>query len=78
MAYGWRALLAAEMIAGTSGTSGTSGIGCMTLEAVQWYQSEIAVVGMLVIGILWIILDRLIFVPIEHLAVRRWGMIAAG
>lgn len=72
MAYGWRALVAAEMIAGTSG------IGYMTLEAVQWYQSEIVVLGMLVIGILWIILDRLIFVPIERVTVRRWGMIAAG
>lgn len=40
-------LVAAEMIAGTSG------IGYMTLEAARWYQSEMVVLGMLVIGILW-------------------------
>lgn len=70
MAYGWRALVGAEMIAGTNG------IGYMTLEAVQWYQSEIVILGMILIGILWLILDRLIFIPIERVTVRRWGMVS--
>jgi len=69
MAYGWRALVAAEMIAGTNG------IGYMTLEAVQWYQSEIVVLGMILIGLFWLLLDRLIFVPIEKMTVRRWGLV---
>ena len=69
MAYGWRALVAAEMIAGTNG------IGYMTLEAVQWYQSEIVVLGMILIGLFWLLLDRLIFVPIEKITVRRWGLV---
>ena len=71
MAYGWRALVAAEMIAGTDG------IGYMTIEAVQWYQSEIVILGMILIGVLWLLLDRLIFVPIERVTVRRWGMVSA-
>lgn len=71
MAYGWRALVAAEMIAGTNG------IGYMTLEAVQWYQSEIVVLGMILIGLFWLILDRLIFVPIERATVRRWGLVSS-
>ncbi|MCY4166772.1 MAG: ABC transporter permease [Rhodobacter sp.] len=70
MAYGWRALVAAEMIAGTNG------IGYMTLEAVQWYQTEIVILGMILIGILWLALDFLIFRPIEHVTVRRWGLLA--
>jgi NitT/TauT family transport system permease protein/taurine transport system permease protein len=70
MAYGWRALVAAEMIAGTNG------IGYMTLEAVQWYQTEIVVLGMILIGVLWLILDRLLFVPIERVTVRRWGLVS--
>ena len=70
MAYGWRALVAAEMIAGTNG------IGYMTLEAVQWYQTEIVILGMILIGILWLALDILIFKPIERVTVRRWGLLA--
>ena len=70
MAYGWRALVAAEMIAGTDG------IGHMTLEAVQWYQTEIVLLGMTLIGIIWLALDFLIFRPIERVTVRRWGLLA--
>ncbi|MCY4306562.1 MAG: hypothetical protein OXC62_17575 [Aestuariivita sp.] len=51
MAYGWRALVATEMIAGTDG------IDYMTLEAVKWYQTEVMILGMLLIGVLWLILD---------------------
>lgn len=71
MAYGWRALVAGEMIAGTNG------IGYMTLEAVQWYQSEIVILGMILIGVLWLLLDRAIFKPIESATVRKWGMITS-
>lgn len=71
MAYGWRALVAAEMIAGSNG------IGYMTLEAVQWYQSDIVILGMILIGVLWLLLDRLIFKPIESATVRKWGMITS-
>lgn len=70
MAYGWRALVAAEMIAGTDG------IGYMTLEAVQWYQTEIVLLGMILIGLFWLALDFLIFRPIERVTVRRWGLLA--
>lgn len=69
MAYGWRALVAGEMIAGTSG------LGYMTIEAVQWYQTATVVLGMILIGVLWLVLDRLVFVPLERATVRRWGMI---
>lgn len=70
MAYGWRALVAAEMIAGTNG------IGYMTLEAVQWYQTEIVILGMILIGLLWLSLDFLIFRPIERVTVKRWGLLS--
>ncbi|MDX1067794.1 ABC transporter permease subunit [Sinorhizobium medicae] len=69
MAYGWRALVAGEMIAGTDG------VGYMTLEAVQWYQAEIVILGMIVIGVLWLLMDALLFTPIERVTVRRWGMV---
>lgn len=69
MAYGWRALVAGEMIAGTSG------LGYMTIEAVQWYKTETIIMGMIVIGLLWLLLDRFLFVPLERATVVRWGLI---
>jgi len=69
MAYGWRALVAGEMIAGTSG------LGYMTIEAVQWYKTDTIILGMIVIGLLWLLLDRLLFVPLERRTVMRWGLI---
>ena len=69
MAYGWRALVAGEMIAGTSG------LGYMTIEAVQWYKTETIIMGMVVIGVLWLLMDRLLFVPLERATVVRWGLL---
>jgi ABC-type nitrate/sulfonate/bicarbonate transport system permease component len=69
MAYGWRALVAGEMIAGSSG------LGYMTIEAVQWYQTDTVIMGMILIGLLWLLLDRLLFAPLERRTVARWGLL---
>jgi len=69
MAYGWRALVAGEMIAGTTG------LGYMTIEAVQWYKTDTIILGMIVIGVLWLLLDRLLFVPLERRTIHRWGLV---
>ena len=71
MAFGWRALIGAELIAGTTG------LGYMTLEAVQWYQTETVILGMIVVGVIWLIMDYFIFRTIENRTVRRWGIINA-
>ena len=47
----------------------------MRIEAVQWYQTETVILGMILIGILWLILDRLLFVPLEKATIVRWGLI---
>jgi ABC-type nitrate/sulfonate/bicarbonate transport system permease component len=69
LAYGWRALVAAEMIAGSNG------LGYMTMEAVQWQRTETIILGMIVIGVLWVLMDHLIFTPIERRTVGRWGLL---
>jgi ABC-type nitrate/sulfonate/bicarbonate transport system permease component len=69
VALGWRALVASEMLAGAGG------LGYMTLEAVQWYQTDIVILGMLLIGCLWLLIDRLLFVPLERATVMRWGLV---
>jgi NitT/TauT family transport system permease protein/taurine transport system permease protein len=42
---------------------------------VQWYQTDIVILGMLLIGCLWLLMDRLLFVPLERVTVMRWGLI---
>ncbi len=69
MAYGWRALVAAEMIAGTNG------IGFRMIEAVQWYQTDTVLLGMIVIGVIWLLMDWLVFARLEQVTVVRWGLL---
>jgi NitT/TauT family transport system permease protein/taurine transport system permease protein len=69
LAYGWRALVASEMIAGSSG------LGYMPMEAVQWQRVEVIILGMIVIGVLWVAMDRLVFANIERRTVARWGLL---
>ena len=68
VAYGWRALVASEMIAGSSG------LGYMTMEAVQWQRVEVIILGMIVIGVLWVIMDRTLFATLERRTIGRWGL----
>ena len=69
VAYGWRALVASEMVAGSNG------LGYMTMEAVQWQRTEKIILGMIVIGLLWVLMDRVVFTPIERRTVGRWGLL---
>ena len=69
MAYGWRALVGAEILAGSSG------LGFMIVDATQFYQTEVIIMGMLLIGLLWMIIDRLLFRQLELRTVQRWGLI---
>jgi NitT/TauT family transport system permease protein/taurine transport system permease protein len=55
--------------------AGTGGLGYMTLEAVQWYRTDTVIMGMLLIGVLWLIIDRLIFSPLENATIVRWGIV---
>ncbi|MBS0322117.1 MAG: ABC transporter permease [Proteobacteria bacterium] len=69
VAYGWRALVASEMIAGSNG------LGYMTMDAVQWQRVDVIVLGMIVIGLLWMAMDRMLFVPLERRTIMRWGFL---
>lgn len=69
IAFGFRSLVGGEMIAGTNG------IGYAIFNAQQYFQSARIVVGMLTIGITWLLMDRLILRPIEARTIERWGLI---
>jgi len=69
LGYGLRALIAAEMIIGTSG------IGFMMFDARGQGDVAKVFVGMIVLGVLWYLVDALILAPFEKETVERWGMV---
>lgn len=69
LGFAWRGLIAAEMIATDVG------LGYMLFAARDFYRTEVIVLGMAVIGLLWLALDRLLLAPLERLTAERWGMV---
>jgi taurine transport system permease protein len=69
LGFAWRGLIAAEMIATNVG------LGYMLFVARDFYKTEVIVLGMIVIGVLWLLLDRLLLAPIERATSERWGMV---
>lgn len=67
--FAWRGLIAAEMIATNTG------LGYMLFLARDFYRTEVIVFGMIVIGILWLLFDRLLLVPLERATIERWGLV---
>jgi taurine transport system permease protein len=72
LGFAWRGLIAAEMIATNVG------LGYMLFLARDFYRTEVIVLGMIVIGLLWLVLDRLLLAPLERATIERWGMVQRG
>ena len=71
LGFAWRGLIAAEMIATNVG------LGYMLFVARDFYRTEVIVLGMIVIGILWLLIDRLLLAPVERATIERWGLVRA-
>ncbi|BAT58681.1 putative aliphatic sulfonates transport permease protein SsuC [Variibacter gotjawalensis] len=71
LGFAWRGLIAAEMIATNVG------LGYMLFVARDFYRTEVIVMGMIVIGIIWLLIDRLVLAPLERRTIERWGMVRA-
>ena len=71
LGYGWRALIAVEIIVGTSG------IGFMMFDARRAGSTVEIILGMIVLGILWYIVDAWILAPIERATGQRWGLVTS-
>jgi taurine transport system permease protein len=69
LGFAWRGLIAAEMIATNAG------LGYMLFVARDFYRTEVIVLGMVIIGVLWLLLDRLVLAPLERATIERWGMV---
>jgi taurine transport system permease protein len=69
LGFAWRGLIAAEMIATNVG------LGYMLFVARDFYRTEVIVLGMIVIGLLWLLIDRSLLVPLERATIERWGLV---
>ena len=69
LGYGWRALIAAEIIVGTSG------IGFLMFDARRAGSVVEILLGMIVLGVLWYIVDSWVLAPIERATGQRWGLV---
>jgi NitT/TauT family transport system permease protein/taurine transport system permease protein len=69
LGYGWRALIATEIIVGSSG------IGFMMFEARREGDIALVLVGMTILATLWYATDALILSPLERATVERWGLV---
>jgi taurine transport system permease protein len=69
LAYGWRALIAAEMVLNAGG------LGYLLFQAGGTRDTPVIVLEMLMMGALWIFIDRAFLRPIEQFTVERWGMV---
>ena len=71
LGYGWRALIAVEMIVGTSG------IGFLMFDARRSGSVVEILLGMIILGLLWYVVDAWILAPIERVTGKRWGLVTA-
>jgi NitT/TauT family transport system permease protein/taurine transport system permease protein len=69
LAYGWRALIAAEMLVGAHG------LGSMIFTAQSFHLTARIMLGMAAIGALWLLLDYFVLRPIEETTIGRWGLV---
>jgi taurine transport system permease protein len=72
LGFGWRALIAAEII------GATAGLGAMIFHATEFLRSDVIVAGNLVIGVLGMTIDLLVLAPIERRTIERWGLVDKG
>ena len=68
--FGWRALIAAEMIATSTG------LGFLIFNAQNFHQTDTILVGIITIGLIWLGTDRLLLQPLERWTIERWGMVS--
>lgn len=67
--FAFRGLIFAEIVAAKTG------IGYLIFEGAQTHQTARTIVGMIVMGLLWLALDNLYLKPVERATVERWGSI---
>ena len=68
ISFAWRAVIAGEMLAGREG------LGWMIFTAQDADLTAQVILGMILIGVTWIVLDHYLLRPFEADTIERWGM----
>lgn len=71
LAQAWRILVAAEMLAAVPW-----GLGWLIFGAREFLDTDVMLAGIVVIAVIGIVLEKLVFQPLEQYTVVRWGMMA--
>lgn len=66
-AFGWRALMAAELL-------GRGGLGRTLLDAKDMFNSDLVIAIMIIISTVGLVVEYLIFNKIEKRVMKRWGL----
>jgi NitT/TauT family transport system permease protein len=69
LAQAWRILVGVEMLAAVPW-----GLGWMIFGAREFLNTDVMLAGVVVIGAIGLILENLVFKPLEDFTVVRWGM----
>ncbi len=69
--YSWRALIGGEMLSAMI----TWGIGKMIYQARFWNDVTIMFVGLLIIGLTGLLMDRTLLNSLERQTIERWGLV---
>jgi ABC-type nitrate/sulfonate/bicarbonate transport system permease component len=67
--FAFRGLIFAEMIAAKTG------VGYLILTSAANHATDRTVVGMIVVGTLWLLIDQCYLRPFERMTVERWGTV---
>jgi NitT/TauT family transport system permease protein/taurine transport system permease protein len=67
--FAFRGLIFAEIIAAKTG------IGYLIFEGASTHQTARTIVGMIVMGLLWLAIDNAYLKPLEKATVERWGVV---
>jgi NitT/TauT family transport system permease protein/taurine transport system permease protein len=69
--FAFRGLIFSEMIAAKTG------LGYLIFEGTAHHQTARTIVGMICMGVLWLIIDNVYLKPFERATVERWGTVVA-
>ena len=71
-AFAWRTLIAAELVFGT--TSGQGGLGWYIFQNRNELYTDKVFAGLAAVILIGLLVENVVFRPLEALTVRRWGM----
>ncbi len=69
LGFGWRGLIAAELV------GASSGLGFFIFEQREFNRADLIIAGALTIGAIGMIMDRVLLAPLERRTIERWGLV---